>query len=264
MTTGEFLAGLDAGHINTKAVVMRKQEILGFGTIPTGYDVVAAAQAALDVASEHAGISREDLSGIIATGIFKDVIEDPPLKVAGTVPEYVADAKGALFLNKDSRTVIDVGGNIHKAVCYDHKGNLLDVIQNDKRADGLGIFYTTIARALGLSEKELSESALKSTEKLSIAIQCALSAESDAIDLLCQGKEVVDVADAVSRFIVERVADMCTYMSLTKEIVVAGGLAKSPAIIKHLSRLIKQDLSRLDHPEYVGAIGAVIGYEGRI
>ena len=72
MNTGQFLAGLDAGHINTKAVIMQKQEILGFGTIPTGFDVVAAAQAALDVASEHAGISREDLSGIIASSARGD------------------------------------------------------------------------------------------------------------------------------------------------------------------------------------------------
>src|SRR4030042_5396121 len=124
---------------------------------------------------------------MVATGIFRDMIKVPPLNVTTTVPDYMADAKGALFLNKNSRTVIDVGGNIHKVVRYDPKGNLLDVTQNDKCADGLGIFYTNMAKAMGLSEKELSESALKSTKDLSIAIQCALSAESAAIDLMCQG-----------------------------------------------------------------------------
>jgi activator of 2-hydroxyglutaryl-CoA dehydratase len=79
---------------------------------------------------------------------------------------------------------------------------------------------------------------------------------------MCQGEDTADVADAVSRFIVERVADMCTYMSLTKEIVVAGGLAKSQALLKHLSNLIKQDLSRLNLPEYVGAIGAAMSDGG--
>jgi activator of 2-hydroxyglutaryl-CoA dehydratase len=69
------------------------------------------------------------------------------------------------------------------------------------------------------------------------------------------------VADAISRFIVERVADMCTTMNLSKEIVVAGGLAKSQVIIKHLASLIKQDLNELNLPEYVGAIGAAIGEE---
>ena len=229
--------------------------------MPTGFDVVAAAQRALTDASNNAGISRGELDGIVVTGIFGDMAKAPSLNVTQAVPEYVADAKGALFLNGNSRTVIDVGGNIQKAISYDQDGNLVDVTQNDKCADGLGIFYTTISKALGLSEQEMSELALTSTKNLSVAMQCALSAESDTIDLMCQGEDIVDVADAISRFIVERVADMCTYMSLTKEVVVAGGLAKSQALIKHLPSLIDQDVSVLKLPEYVGAIGAVISYE---
>ncbi len=262
MNNGKIVAGLDVGHVYTKAVIMRGQEILGYHTVPTGCDVVAAAETALNHALDNVGISRGELTGIVSTGIFRDMVKVPPLNVTTTVPEYVADAKGAFFLNKNSRTVIDIGGNTHKAMHYDQNGNLLDVIQNDKCADGLGIFYTTIAKAIGLSEQEMSELALKSTRDVSIAIQCALSAESEAIDLMCQGVDTADVADAVSKFMSERVAAMCTYMPLTKEVVVAGGLAKSPALIKHLSSLIKQEVSVVDLPEYVGAIGAVMSYEG--
>jgi predicted CoA-substrate-specific enzyme activase len=262
LNKGKILAGLDVGHVNTKAVIMRGQEIFGYSTVPTGFDVVAAAQTALNHALDNVGVSGGELAGIVATGIFRDMINVPPLNVTRTVPDYAADAKGALFLNKNSRTVIDIGGNIHKAIRYDQNGDLLDVIQNDKCADGLGIFYTTIAKALGVSEQEMSELALKSTKNVSVAIQCAVSAESEAIDLMCQGMDIADVADAISRFIVERVAAMCTVMSLAQEIVVAGGLAKSKALIKHLPSLIKQDVSVLNLPEYVGAIGAVISYEG--
>jgi predicted CoA-substrate-specific enzyme activase len=262
LNKGKILAGLDVGHVNTKAVIMRGQEILRYSTVPTGFDVVAAAETALNHALDNVGVSRGELAGIVATGIFRDMINVPPLNVTRTVPDYAADAKGALFLNKNSRTVIDIGGNIHKAIRYDQNGDLLDVIQNDKCADGLGIFYTTIAKAIGLSEQEMSELALKSTKNVSVAIQCAVSAESEAIDLMCQGMDIADVADAISRFIVERVAAMCTVMSLAQEIVVAGGLAKSKALIKHLPSLIKQDVSVLNLPEYVGAIGAVISYEG--
>jgi predicted CoA-substrate-specific enzyme activase len=262
LNKGKILAGLDVGHVNTKAVIMRGQEILGYCTVPTGFDVVAAAETALNHALDNVGVSRGELAGIVATGIFRDMINVPPLNVTRTVPDYAADAKGALFLNKNSRTVIDIGGNIHKAIRYDQNGDLLDVIQNDKCADGLGIFYTTMAKAIGVSEQEMSELALKSTKNVSVAIHCAVSAESEAIDLMCQGVDIADVADAISRFIVERVAAMCTVMSLAKEIVVAGGLAKSKALIKHLPSLIKQDVSVLNLPEYVGAIGAVISYEG--
>jgi predicted CoA-substrate-specific enzyme activase len=262
LNKGKLLAGLDVGHVTTKAVIMKGQEILGYSTVPTGFDVVAAAETALNHALDTVGVSRGELAEIVATGIFRDMIKVPPLNVTRTVPDYAADAKGALFLNKNSRTVIDIGGNIHKAIRYDKNGDLLDVVQNDKCADGLGIFYTTMAKALGVSEQEMSELALKSTKNVSVSIHCAVSAESEAIDLMCQGMDIADVADAISRFIVERVAAMCTVMALAQEIVVAGGLAKSKALIKHLPGLLKQDVSLLNLPEYVGAIGAVISYEG--
>jgi predicted CoA-substrate-specific enzyme activase len=246
----------------TKAVLMKGQDILGVAMAPTGLDVNAAAREALRKALETSGIAHSDLAGILATGIFRDMIQDLPIKVKATIPDYMADAKGAVFLNRNSRSVIDMGGNIHKAITYDEKGNLIDVIQNDKCADGLGIFYTTMAEALGVSEEELSELALKSTRSVSVAIQCAASAESEAIDLLCQGEEVADVADAISRFIIERVAAMGTCMPLKQEIVAAGGLAKSKALMKHLPVLLKQDVSVSRLPDYVGAIGAVMSDEG--
>jgi len=262
MNNGKILAGLDAGHVNTKAVVMRGKEIIGYSTVPTGFDVASASKEALNGALHVSGILLSELGGIVATGIFRDIIKGPSLNVIETVPEYVADAKGAFFLNKNSRTVIDIGGNIHKAIHYDRDGNILDVIQNDKCADGLGIFYTTMAKALGVNEGELSELALKTTRHVSIAIHCAVSAESEAIDLLCQGMDMTDVADGVVRFMVERVAAMCRVMPLTEEIVVAGGLARSKAIVKGLSGLLKKDISVLNPPEYTGAIGAVMSYGG--
>lgn len=262
MNNGKLLTGLDAGHINMKAVIMRGREILGYSTVPTACDVAAAAQTALNDAMRSAGISGGELAGIVTTGIFRDIVKTPALNVTTTVPEYVADAKGAFFLNNNSRTVIDIGGNVHKAMSYDQNGDLLDVIQNDKCADGLGIFYTSIAKLLGVSEEELSQLALKSTKRIAVAIQCALSAETDAIDLMCQGADAADIADAVTRFMVERVASMSTCMPLTKEIVVAGGLARSQAVINHLQRLIKREVSVVSLPEYVGAVGAVVSYGG--
>lgn len=262
MNNGRILGGIDAGHVNTKAVVMRGHEILGYGAAPTGFDVVAAAQTVLAQALKNAGIGREELAGVVSTGIFRDQVKVPPLDITKRVPEYVADAKGALFLNRNSRTVIDIGGNVHKAVRFDEEGNVLDVIQNDKCADGLGIFYTSMARALGLNEQELSELALRSARNVSVAIQCALSAEAEAIDLMCQGVDTADVANAVARFISQRVAAMSTITSPAGEIVVAGGLARSQALISHLSDLMKEELRALDNPEYVGAIGAVISVGG--
>lgn len=260
MSDERIVAGLDAGHVTTKAVIMKGPEILGYGSSPTAFDVVGASFSALSDAMNKAGVT--EVSAMVGTGIYRQVLKDRMPEVNETVPEYQADAKGAFFLNKNSRTVIDIGGNIHKAMHYDQNGELLDVIQNDKCADGLGIFYTNMAKTLGLGEQELSELALKSTRDVAVAIQCGLCAEAEAIDLMCQGVDTADVANAVVKFVCERVAAMCTYLPLTEEIVAAGGLAKSRVLIKHLSSLLKKDLKLVDVPEYVGAIGAVLSYGG--
>ena len=47
MKKEKLQAGLDAGHINTKAVILSGQEVLGYGTAATGFDLVGAAQKAL-------------------------------------------------------------------------------------------------------------------------------------------------------------------------------------------------------------------------
>ena len=53
-----------------------------------------------------------------------------------------------------------------------------------------------------------------------------------------------------------------SYLPLTPEVMVAGGLARSEALVKHLSALLDRDIVVAQHPEYVGAIGAVVSYGG--
>lgn len=257
MNNSEWLAGVDLGHVHTKAVIMRGQEVLGLATVPTGFDVPSAVEGALHKALESSGVLRDKLKGVRVTGIFRNRAKGLQNGIT-TVPDYIAGVHGALFLNKNSRTLIELGGNIQKVIRYDKDGNLLDAIQNDKCADGLGIFYTTMAKAFGMREQDLSELALKATKHVSVSIHCASSAESEVIDLLGQGVDLSEVADALLRFIVERISAMCKTLDLEPEIVVAGGLAKSNVLIKHLSILLKKDLSVLNPPEYVGAIGAVM------
>lgn len=262
MNREDILAGLDVGHIDTKVVLMRNKEILYYCKEPTKFDPLASAEKAISSALNHLGISQDGLFGVITTGIYRDLIKKGPYNVIKSVTEYEADAKGALFLDKDSDIVIDVGGNIAKVIHFNNKGDLLDVVENDKCADGLGIFYKTITMAFGLDEERTSDLALKSEKNLSLAIQCPISAELDAIDLIFQGYDISDVINAVFIYVAERIFAMCTYMPLKDRVVLAGGLAKSKAFIYHLSRLMGKELKVLEPPEYIGAIGAVISYEG--
>jgi len=252
------VAGIDSGHVDTKAVVMSGGKVLGYASAPTRLDPATAAGTALNGALADAGMSQSELAGIVSTGIFRDVLESPALHVTATVSEHMADARGALFLNQKARTVVDLGGNVHKIIRFDRAGNLADVAQNDKCADGLGIFLSTAAHSLGLSEPELSELALGSTGSHAIAIQCSLSAQTDATDLVCQGIAAADVARAALGYVVERVASLCRSMPLAEEVVVAGGLAQSAALVGQLRTALGVHLSLPERPQYVGAIGAAV------
>ena len=254
MNNEKVLAGIDAGHVNTKAVVMRGREVLASCTVPTGFDPGAAARAAFARCLESAGAGAP--AAVVTTGIYRERALEAAAEGSRTIPNYVAAARGAFFLNKASRTVIDIGGNVHQAVRYDASGDVIDVIQNDKCADGLGIFYTAMAKSLGLSEDEMCGLASKSKVDAAVAVQCALCAESEAIDLMCRGTETPDAANAVLKFMADRVGAMSTCIALTKEVVVAGGLAK--ALAGRLPPVIGQDASLSEMPEYVCAIGAAI------
>jgi len=259
MSDKKLYIGIDAGHLYTKAVLMRDKEILSYAAVPTGLNVPVASEEALVAALKNGGSTRDQLAGIITTGVFAKLVELPAL---ATIPEHVAAAKGAFVQNNNSRTVVDLGGNISKTTCYDQNGNPLDVIQNDKCADGPGILYSTMSKALGMTEEEFSALALKTTKELPLAIQCNLAAESEAIDLLCQGEEAADVANAITKYIAERVAGMCTTIGPKDEIVFAGCLARSQALTRHISALLNKNIKTLDQPEYVGAVGAVLSYGG--
>ncbi len=258
MSRPEIVAGIDAGHVHTKAIVMRGHDLLGAGSAPTRLDPISAAQAALDEALAQAGIAIGDLTAIVATGIYRDVIGSSRLRVTRTVPEHMADASGALFFNEAARTIVDIGGNIHKVVRFDGAGNLLDVAQNDKCADGLGFFFSTAAGSLGLSEDQMSELAAGASDEGALAIQCAFSAQSDATDLVCRGIPGADVAGAILGYVVERVRSLCRSMPLEREVVVAGGLARSAELVRRLQAVLGRDLSVPELPQYAGAIGAVM------
>jgi ABC-type microcin C transport system permease subunit YejB len=74
-----------------------------------------------------AGRTLDDIAYIVSTGYGRRKLDFADR----TVTEISCHAKGANYLFPKARTVIDIGGNIHKAVHYDQNGNLLDVIQKD-------------------------------------------------------------------------------------------------------------------------------------
>ena len=88
-------AGVDVGSLATKSVVMAEGRIAGSSVIPTGVFPEKAGQEAMEIALTDAGMGRDDLGFIVATGYGRITA-----KYANkTVTEITCHAKGARQLS---------------------------------------------------------------------------------------------------------------------------------------------------------------------
>ena len=127
-------AGIDCGAKNTQAVILQKGQIIGKAMRPSGYNQEEAAEESLAQAAKSAGIAKDDVQNIFATGSGRK-----SLKVADdTVSGIKAMAKGAHFFFPSARTAVDIGAEEGKAAKIDEQGNVVDFAINEKCAAGAG------------------------------------------------------------------------------------------------------------------------------
>ena len=96
-------AGVDVGSLTAKSVILVNDKIAGFGLVPSGIRSEESGLIALQKALESAGLTREDLTYVVATGYGR--ISAPYANK--TVTEITCHAKGAHFLHPETRTIID-------------------------------------------------------------------------------------------------------------------------------------------------------------
>ncbi|MEJ5378340.1 MAG: acyl-CoA dehydratase activase [bacterium] len=247
-------AGVDCGAKSVKVVVLGENKILGWSLVLAGGDTSAAVEKAFAEALELARVSRERVQKVVATGCGK-------LQVSfhqDSVTEVSADARGAVYLFPQARTVIDVGAEEARALRTDSQGRLVDFVINDRCAAGAGVFLETMARALELTLEEMGSLALEATEKVCINAQCTVFAESEVVSLVHANTPKPDMARAVHDAIAERIASMVRRVGVEPEVVLVGGVGRNVGVVKALSNLLGVTVRVPDQPELVGALGAAI------
>jgi len=68
-------AGIDCGAKNTNTVILKDGQVIGKGSILTGFDQEKAVEESLEKALQAAGISRDDVNKIGGTGSGKNSIK---------------------------------------------------------------------------------------------------------------------------------------------------------------------------------------------
>jgi predicted CoA-substrate-specific enzyme activase len=249
------VAGVDIGSLGTKTVILADGKILGSSIIRTDLDTVQNGENGLFSALQNAGIDREDLKYIVATGYGR--ISAPYAK--RTITEITCHAKGVHFMHPATRTIIDMGGQDCKAIRLDENGNVVDFAMNDKCAAGTGRFLETMANVFKVSLEELGPLALKATEVVSVSSTCTVFAESETVSLLARGEKPENIIIGIHHAIANRINGLFARVGIENDVFFSGGVAKNVGMRKALEEVMGVILVKPKcDPQLAGALGAAV------
>ncbi|MBE0481137.1 MAG: CoA activase [Dehalococcoidia bacterium] len=247
-------AGIDMGAQAVKVVIVNDGKVVARSMTHTGFEPLESAKKALDDAANKAGIPREDIKSVIATGAGRKAVDF----ATRTVTEVTADARGVVSLLPSVRTVIDIGAEEARGISCDAEGKVLDFAKNDKCAAGAGAFVESMARALDIKIPEMIAISLKSTQDAPINATCAVFAESEVVSLIHSKIEKADIAHAVHDAIASRVSSMVRRIPVEKDVALIGGVANNAAVVDVMKKHLGVDIIVPEHPDYVSALGAAL------
>lgn len=252
-------AGLDMGYMNVKALVLSDGQILGHSMVRGGLDTRAAAERAVNQALQKAGLSRDKIERIVATGSGRN---DAPF-ADDVATDITCDAKGAFFLFPSARSVIDVGAEEGKSIRLDAQGKVKDFATNEKCGAGAGAFIEAMARALEVDLDTMSQLSLSSTKTVPMNAQCVIFAESEVVSLIHAKTPKEDISRAVYDGLSSRIEAMALKTGVEKDVVLIGGVANSAGFVDSLKRGLKLDLLIPENRQAVAALGAALYAAGK-
>ena len=258
--------GLDSGSTTTKAAIMRDNEIIGEGWVPT-VNVVESARKAYDIALEQAGIKEEDVQAIGTTGYGRFLLGEH-FNAQLVQEEITVNSKGAVYLantQKGPATVIDIGGMDNKAISVE------DGIPGMFTMGGIcagasGRFLEMTAKRLGVEITELGKIAVKGMqEKVEMNSYCIVFGIQSLVNSLAQGSIAEDVAAAACHSVVEQIFEQQLQEVEVKEpLILVGGSSLIEGVPKALGDLLKIDVVVPPHSQLIGAVGAALLASGYV
>jgi predicted CoA-substrate-specific enzyme activase len=253
------VAGLDVGSTYTKAVVVGiagDVPLLGRAMVRTGFRLAEAATEALARARAEAGLGEDEVSYVLSTGYGRFLVPFRDTQVT----DLTAQARGALALFPEARTVLDVGGQTMKATRLDGRGKVLSFRLNDKCAAGTGAFLEKTARYLGFGTEEIGPLAATSKTPVPISGVCAVFAESEVINHVSSGASAADILHGAIASLVDRSVQLLRRARKEPEVVLVGGILRFETMV----RLLEEKLGVAvrvppgDLVQFSGALGAAV------
>ncbi len=216
----------------------------------------------------HNGDPRTSLTKLLAAF---DLPKTGGIAVTSSTPDIVKGAvsfdsrisyiSAAKHLNKKVGALLIVGGEKFGVVFFDEDGEYLNYKSNTSCAAGTGSFLDQQAKRLNLSGiEEFSAIACKNQGEIpKIASRCAVFAKTDLIHAQQEGHALEAICDGLSYGLAKNIVDVVFGGAPPlAPLLVAGGVSKNQAVVKHIARMLETDIIVDEYTHVYGAVGAAL------
>jgi predicted CoA-substrate-specific enzyme activase len=258
MTANETFAGIDVGTTMTKAVVIGGDRmLLGRSVQRSGADLASAARAAFEEALTRAGVARESIQFIVATGYGRRSVSF----AHDTKTEIACHSRGCYHYFPEAITVVDIGGQDSKIIKLDERGRRIGFKMNRKCAAGTGAFLEEMAHKLDIPIGDLNDLASAATRTAEIGSYCTVFTATEVLDRIRAGERTDEIVRGLFDSVAKRIVEMDT---LVGRVLMTGGVvAFNPIVAQLLSARTARgraggSVEIAPHPQVMGAFGAAL------
>lgn len=248
-----WYAGLDMGSVSIKAAIVRDGQMAAWDLLPSGGQYKAAAVKAMEAVLAKAGIAKEDLAGLVVTGLGA---QSAPFE-APRISDISCHARGCHTLFPSARTMIDIGGQFTKAARMTPQGTIADFLMSEKCATGSGRFLQVIARILRIPIEEIGPLSLQSRRPVEFSTNCAVFAESETISRIAEGTQPADILAGVHRAMAAKVRTLVKRVKLEADVVLTGGGADA-GLVHAVGNALGREILVPAYPRLTAAFGAAL------
>ncbi len=222
-------------------------------------DPLQLAEEAYDDCLAQAGLKRDDVAYVATTGEGETV----PFHT-GHFYSMTTHARGALYLDKQAQSVLDVGALHGRAILIDDRGKVLTYKMTSQCASGSGQFLENIARYLGIAQDEIGPLSRKADDPEKVSSICAVLAETDVINMVSRSISTENILKGIHLSMAGRLARLLKAIKAGDGVVmVTGGLAMDEGLVGALREELEGQKTTVEirsHEDsiYAGAIGAAL------
>jgi len=258
-------AGIDVGTGAVKAALFRVEdgqtEWLSRSTLRIRQrDPLELARTAFDQVLEDAHLREKDVDYVATTGEGESAEFH-----TGHFYSMTTHARGAIYLDPEARSVLDVGALHGRAILCDERGKVLSYKMTSQCASGSGQFLENIARYLGIAQDEIGKLSQQADNPEVVSSICAVLAETDVINMVSRGISAPNILKGIHLSMAGRLSKLLKSIGAIQGVVlVTGGLALDAGLVA----AIREDIEGMkamksevrSHPDsiYAGAIGAAL------